>query len=83
MSISVSNNACTQKILLDWAMPITVQFRRWNKWYLNLKKSLQSENIALIKWELVDQFAYLPSDFALFAATTTSTFLLIKKVRYN
>ena len=76
--MSISNNTYTQTVLLDWQMPVTVQFRRWNKWYLNFKKSLQSENVAIIKWELVDQFAALPVDFALFAATTTSTFLLIK-----
>jgi len=76
--MSISNNTYTQTVLLDWQMPVTVQFRRWNKWYLNFKKSLQSENVAIIKWELVDQFACLPADFALFAATTTSTFLLIK-----
>lgn len=76
--MSISNNTYTQTVLLDWQMPVTVQFRRWNKWYLNFKKSLQSENVAIIKWELVDQFACLPVDFALFATTTTSTFLLIK-----
>ena len=40
------NNAATQTLLLDYQMPITVTFRRWNKWYTNAKKSLQGETFA-------------------------------------
>jgi len=40
------NNVVTQTLLLEYQMPVTVTFRRWNKWYTNAKKSLQGETFA-------------------------------------
>ena len=54
------NNVVTQKILLDYQMPATVQFRRWNKWYLNSKKSLQGNALTDITNAVIDNVVAAP-----------------------
>mgnify|MGYP003649280051 FL=1 len=54
------NNVVTQKILLDYQMPVTVQFRRWNKWYLNSKKSLQGNALTDITNAVIDNVVAAP-----------------------
>ena len=54
------NNVVTQKILLDYQMPVTVQFRRWNKWYLNSKKSLQGNALTDITNAVIDSVVAAP-----------------------
>ena len=67
------NNSITNFILLDAQFPTTVIFRRWNKWYLNSKKSLQGDTVEAIA-------STITAETVTFVIVTTAIALAVKAI---